>query len=534
MKPAFFDICREPDHVLFQYPDSVIRFEEPTSLEERTEGIGFAVKNGALAVTLYPTARPYLRVKLRWDGDLSSGLLCLGDGWERVGLSTKKDYEGMWTGIEPRRRMPWYFHLFDGAALHSFGVKTGPSVFVWFECDASGISAWLDVRSGGRACELSEPLLACEVVCREGREGEIPYRAAEAFCRMMCDKPNLPTEPIFGVNNWYWAYGNITHDIVMDECSYLMEMARDAVCRPHMIIDDGWQVGHRKGYNGGPWNATNDAFPALSEVAAEIVANGARPGIWFRPLLDADGPLEARSPGGNSEQGFTLDPSHPYTLEKVATDVRTLVAAGFELLKYDFTVIDTVKRQSGIEGLRPFYDRTKPSCYILRNFYRTIEQASGNANILSCNVVNHLAAGLHAAQRAGDDTSGRNFEQTRMSGVSCFTRLAQNGTFFALDPDCAAFTDMVAHDINLDFLEAAAVTGAVTIASVTPGCLTREEMARIRKIYAIASRGGLGAYPRRFVGENAPAHFVTPEGTSFDYDWFTYYGGRREGWTWRS
>ena len=61
MKSAFFDICREPDHILFQYPDSAVRFEEPSSLEERRERIGFEVKNGALAVTLYPNERPYLR-----------------------------------------------------------------------------------------------------------------------------------------------------------------------------------------------------------------------------------------------------------------------------------------------------------------------------------------------------------------------------------------------------------------------------------------------------------------------------------------
>ena len=59
-------------------------------------------------------------------------------------------------------------------------------------------------------------------------------------------------------------------------------------------------------------------------------------------------------------------------------------------------------------------------------------------------------------------------------------------------------------------------------------------MGRIRRIYAIASEGGLGAYPRRYVGENAPAPFITPDGRAFDYDWYSYYDGRRVGWTWRS
>ena len=529
---SFIDLLREPDLVLFQYEDSPVRWEEPDSREEQTARLDYTVKDGAAVITLYPSERPFRRVKLRFRGDLSDALLVMGDSYERLGPSTGNDCK--WVSPSAEQWLPWYFHLYDGVALHSFGVKTGPAVFCAFHCDEGGITLWLDARCGGRAARLTEPLVACEVVCREGRAGEHPFFAAQAFCRKMCETPNLAKEPIYGVNNWYWAYGDISHETVMRETDYLNEMTVDCKTRPHMIIDDGWQIEHRPSYNGGPWGKSNDRFPAMAEVAARIRESGARPGLWFRPLLDTWGPADAKSPGGISQMGFTLDPSHPYTLEKVTNDVRTLVDAGFELLKYDFSVFDALKSQTGADGMAPFYDTTKPSCYIMREFYRTIEATSGSANILSCNVINHLAAGLHAAQRSGDDTSGRNFEQTRISGVGSFTRLAQNGTFFALDPDCAAFTDMVAHDINLDFLEVAAITGSVAIASVTPGCLTKDEMARIRKIYAIASEGGLGAYPRRYVGENAPAHFVTPDGKAFDYDWFSYYDGRRVGWTWRS
>ena len=472
-------------------------------------------------------------MKLRFRGDLSDARLVMGDSYERI--SELVPYDAKWTGLVAERPLPWYFHLHDGEALHSFGVKTGPAVFCTFYCDEGGITLWLDVRCGGRAAaRLTEPLEACRVVCRKGGVGEDPYLAAAAFCRMMCEKPNLPKEPIFGVNNWYWAYGNITNEIVRRETAYLKEMTVDAVCRPHMIIDDGWQVAHRAGYNGGPWNATNEGFPALCEVAAEIREAGARPGIWFRPLLDTKGPEGAKSPASTHPDGFQLDPSHPYTLEKVATDVAFLRDAGFELIKYDFTIHDSVRRQIGNNDFGAFYDNTKPTCYIMRNLYRTIEAASGSANVLGCNAYSHLVAGLHAAQRGGDDTSGRNFEQTRLCGVGCMTRMAQNNTFFAYDPDCAAFTDMVAHDINLDFLEMAAITGAVTLASVTPGCLTAEEMARIRRIYRIASMGGLAARSERYVGDNMPSHFITPDGTRFTYDWYSYYDGRRNGWTWRS
>ena len=538
MKHAFFDICREPDHVLFQYPDSAVRFEEPSSREERTERIGFALENGALAVTLYPNERPYNRVKLRWDGDLSSGILCLGDGWERQGLSTMANLECAWTGIEPRRRMPWYFHLYDGAALHSFGVRTGPAVFVWFECDPKGISMWIDARSGGQPITLLEPLLACEVVCREGRDGEVPYRAAEAFCRMMCEKPNLPKAPIFGVNNWYWAYGEITHDIVMDECSYLMEMAADAVCRPHMIIDDGWQLNrysNRLGaYNGGPWDKTNAGFADMAKTADAIHEMGANAGIWLRPLLTClPVPQDALGIRKCEGGGLILDPSHPYTLELVREDVARIRSWGYDLIKHDFTTYDTVRRVFDVNaGLPAFYDKHHPTAYIMRELYRTIEDAAGGATVIGCNTFGHLAAGIHAVQRVGDDTSGRNWEVTRSDGIATLVRLPQNNTFFSHDPDCAAFTDMVPHDANLDFLEAAAITGATTLASVTPHILSAASMARIRSIYKVASQGGLGAMPEDWLGHHEPSVFTAADGRRFAFDWYGIYNGARTFYTW--
>ena len=537
MKHAYTDLCRQPDHVLFQYEDSGVRFEEPSGREEQTSRIDCTPVDGVLRITLYPSERPYSRVKLRFDADLSSGILMLGDGWERTGLSTASDAEALWTGLYDRRRMPWYFHLFDGMALHSFGVKTGPACFAWFECDARGITLWLDVRSGGRAARLTEPLLACELVSREGIDGEIPYRAAQQFCRMLCDKPKLPKEPIFGVNNWYWAYGSITHDTIMTETDQLMEMAADAVLRPYMIIDDGWQLNrysNRFGsYNGGPWDKTNAGFPdGMAATADAIHQKGAKAGIWLRPLLTCL-PSPADAVGIRAEKnGFLLDPSHPFTLEKVASDIALLREQGYELLKHDFTSYDTVRRVFSDEAMPAFYDTTKPTCYILRELYRTIQAAAGDCEVIGCNTMGHLVAGIHSAQRIGDDTSGRNFEVTRGDGVATFTRLPQNGTFFAHDPDCAAFTAMVSEDMNLDFLEAAAVSGAITLASVTPGILSREGMARIRRIYRIASEGGLGAEPTDWLGHNTVSRFETPDGRVFEYDWYREYRGVRRFYQW--
>lgn len=537
MKHAYLDLCREPDFVLFQYEDSGVRFEEPSGREEQSSRVDCTPVNGALRITLYPSERPYQRVKLRFEGDLSAGILMLGDGWERTGLSTVKDAEALWTGMHDRRKMPWYFHLFDGRALHSYGVKTGPACFAYFECDVRGITLWLDVRSGGVAARLTEPLVACELVSRRGEEGADPFREAQAFCRMLCDRPNLPTEPIFGVNNWYWAYGDITHESVMTETDQLMEMTRDAACRPYMILDDGWQLNrysNRHGsYNGGPWDSANAGFPdGMAATAEAIHEKGAKAGIWVRPLLTCL-PVPAEEVGiRKMSTGFVLDPSHPAVLEKVASDIALLRAQGYDLIKHDFSTYDTVGRLFADDRLPAFYDKTKPSCYILRELYRTIEKAAGGAAVIGCNTIGHLVAGIHAAQRAGDDTSGRNFEVTRSDGVASLVRLPQNNTFFSHDPDCAAFTDMVSEEMNLDFLEAAAITGATTLASVTPGVLSREGMARIRRIFATASKGGLGAEPTDWLGHNIPSAFRCADGKEILYNWYREYHGVRTYYQW--
>ena len=113
-------------------------------------------------------------------------------------------------------------------------------------------------------------------------------------------------------------------------------------------------------------------------------------------------------------------------------------------------------------------------------------------------------------------------------------RQPQNRTFFHVDPDCAAFTDRVSHDRNLDFLEAAAITGATTLASVTPHTLSRESMNRIRGIYKTASMGGLGATPTDWLGHHEPTTFFTADGQSFVFDWYSDYYGSRNFYTWNN
>ncbi len=521
MKHSFINITNEPDSVLFQYEDSPKRFEEPYNKEEQLDKIGF--DKGV--ITLYPTQRPVKRVKLRWRGDMSDVLMVFGDDIVRYLVDMP------WRAMTPHNQMWWYFHAFDGERLNSFGVKTGAAAIASFQCDPYGITLWLDVRNGGGGVEIKEAFEVCQLVCAEGNGDH--YADAHKFCKMMCEKPVLPEKPIFGVNNWYWAYGDISHDIVMKETDYLMEMCSEADGKPHMIIDDGWQYNHFKSpfgtYNGGPWDKPNFLrFNSMAETADGIHEKGALAGIWFRPLLTAlESPKEAWSPVKPDRPGYFLDATHPYTLEKVAEDTARIRSWGYDLIKHDFTTLDNFGYPPHPDGDWHFYDKTVTNAQMLTRLYKVIQNAADGANVIGCNTVNHLAAGIHQCQRSGGDTSGHSFEITRKQGVKCMVRLPQNNAFFMVDPDCAAFTDKVSHSLNLDFLEMAAITGAVTLASVVPGSLAPETMTKIKEIFKIASKGGLGAVPEKFVGQNILSFFKTPDGKQYSYDWYREFDGVR-------
>ena len=92
--------------------------------------------------------------------------------------------------------------------LNGYGVKTGASSICCWQADAGGISLWLDVSNGGGGVELgARGLETGTVVARKGRPDETAPDAARAFRRAMCEKPTLAAQPIYGSNNWYYAYG---------------------------------------------------------------------------------------------------------------------------------------------------------------------------------------------------------------------------------------------------------------------------------------------------------------------------------------
>ena len=114
-----------------------------------------------------------------------------------------------------------------------------------------------------------------------------------------------------------------------------------------------------------------------------------------------------------SRNDKTFDPSHPEVLEYVAKTTKTLTQDwGYELIKHDFSTFDIFGKwgfemQTNItENGWSFYDKSKTSAEIVKNFYSVIKENAGNAIIIGCNCIGHLCATYHQLNRTGDDTRG--------------------------------------------------------------------------------------------------------------------------------
>ena len=542
MSFEFVNIFRQPDSTAGATDASPFRFEErecgPCNDVQFTYDIGV----DSAKITVYPSGSPVRYLKLRFRGELTHVESVYGEHWERVGA----DAYAEWRSVMPNRALPWLCYLKGDGRFACYGVKTGPDCFPFWQVDTRGVTLFLNLCNGNTGVDLKEPLVACEVVQYVSEQGADAYAVAKRFSAMMCDDPVPTKQPIFGVNNWYWAYGRISHESVMGETDQLMRMCEGTKHSPYMIIDDGWQYNRTYGdgcsYIGGPWEMPNCKFESMAKTAECIHAKGAKAGIWFRPLLTlGDIPDEARL-DKNDRGGVILDASHPYTLERVERDAARLRSWGYDLLKHDFSTIDTlgINPFSGDKHVynfmrRPkgFYDKTKTTATIIKELYKAIQRGAGDADVIGCNTVSHLTAGVHSTYRTGNDTSGRHFELTRKQGVNSVMRLPQNETLYRVDPDCAAFTSQVDASLNLDYLEMCAVTGMTTLASVTPDILTPAEMKRINEIYRIADRDEMRLGIKYYDRTSCPEIFVSEDGsTVYEYDWERAYDGARNVVTW--
>jgi alpha-galactosidase len=520
-----FNVCQKPDLVYVQ--------TEVAILQAEYQGDGWVTKNtmittesmqNVLSVRLLESSVPVKRVQLRWNRKLSN-ISILGDHWER-GYG---DLE--WRCIVPERILPWYFIAFDGNRASGCGVMTRPDAMCFWQVDSSGVSLWMDIRCGTVGVHVVSPLILCRVIEISGDENESPYKLATRLCRKMCLDPRLPKEPVIGGNNWYYAYGISSHQEIVDDARRIVELSPDGPNRPFMVIDDGWQQLHGSCYNGGPWEQGNSKFPDMAALAAEIMSNGARPGIWLRPLLTKSNVshnllLEPKSLFF-ADGGSILDPSVPEALDIVRNDFSRIQGWGYELIKHDYSTYDIFGRwgyamkHSLTDSCWQFRDTTKTTAQIIKGLYAAMREAVRDKTLLmGCNTVSHLSAGYFEIQRTGDDTSGQQWERTRRMGINTLAfRMPQHGAFYACDADCVGLTNQIPWDLNRKWLDLLARSGTPLFISADSSAMGEEQCLAIREAFSIAAKYREAAQPLDWMQTTCPSQWRMEEGVAV-YDWF--------------
>ena len=436
-----------------------------------------------------------------------------------------------WRHQQPERLLPWYFLAHDRRTGRTTGagVDVQPNAFCSWTVDADGFTLWLDLRNGGGPTQLNGRTLTAATVRRFGDAGT-PWLTLDAAVAAMSSRlPARPEPaPVVGANNWYYAYGeNFDEKAVLQDATTVVELADGHPVKPFSVVDDGWYPGGNA--SGGPWDVgTPGVFDDMAHTASAIKEIGARPGLWFRPLLSREpGPW-----GIPDRRVRTLDPTYPEVLELVRTDLQRFRDWGFELVKHDFSTYDVFGRFGPAMGSEltkggwQFHDPTRTTAEIVLAFYREIRSAADDVVLIGCNTVGHLAAGLVDVQRTGDDTSGRDWERTRKMGVNTLAfRLPQHNRFFTVDADCVPCTPETPWELNRQFLDLVARSGTALFVSVDPAARTEQADRALSEGIRLALSGGdaSGIEPADWLVNTAPNSWRSGAET-IRYDWSRPWG----------
>ena len=498
--------------------------------------LSYDLADGSLKVFVKADETPLTYLRLRWnftaDEKRTDSVKILGDHYER-------GYGDLcWQGILPERIMPWYLLVSNGSDRNpdvagrfteGFGVKVQPNAIVTWQYDASGLTLWADIRNGGEGVLLGgRTLEVCEVLFGEYRDMSA-FEAGRAFCRMMCPTTVLPKHKVYGSNNWYYAYGRSSHEEILGDTKIVAEQSAGLDNIPYMVIDDGWQ----KWNTDAPWTVGNERFPDMKKLAAEMRELGVRPGIWTRYLVDSRREIpEATDEWRLARDANYLDPSHPAVIDYVKRITKMIVEDwGYELIKHDYSTADIfgpwgfqMRGQMTKDGWH-FYDRTRTTAEIVKDFYAAVKEAAGDdCVIIGCNTIGHLCAGMYELNRTGDDTSGNEWDRTRKMGVNTLAfRLIQNGVFYMADADCVGITGRIPWKLNRMWLDVLSRSGSPLFVSCKPGVLSDAEYAELKEAWALNSVQENDCRPLDWMENAAPADWLI-DGRVVHYDWYDEMG----------
>jgi alpha-galactosidase len=289
-----------------------------------------------------------------------------------------------------------------------------------------------------------------------------------------------------------------------------------------MVIDDGWQK-----YNcDAPW-IPRDSFGNIAEMAEEIAALGAKPGIWVRPLADYHGETSLGKPEYRLErEKECLDPTNPEVLGYIGEFIRDIVYSGYRLIKHDYTTRDIFGNwgcfctQTLTKDGWAFYNRKITSAEAVKKLYSVIREAAGDAVVIGCNTISHLSAGIFELNRTGDDTSGFDWDRTRKFGVNTLAfRSIQHKSFYECDADCVGITGSIPWELNREWLRLLSMSGTPLFVSCKPGICNVEQLKEIEKAFAVASEQKDECIPLDWTYNAYPERFLI-NGKEEIFDWY--------------
>jgi alpha-galactosidase len=471
---------------------------------------------------------PLSNIQLVWKYETVKQATLLGDHWER----SYGDLQFQPANFN--RKMPWYFVQHNGNSTVCFGVKTGCNTICSWQAGNGTMQLTLDTRNGGNGVNLGNRILdAATIIGTKNKTGENTFATARRFCKQMCDKPLLPRQPIYGINDWYITYGMNSAEIILNHTSRMAELATDTSNRPFSVVDSGWAFYSPLMPNDCCWqddfSRPNEHFKDMHLLADNIKKLGMRPGLWTRPLCGAHNDnkslLLPAIPGRELANKPVLDPSIPENLARIHRNISIYRNWGYELVKHDFTTYDMLGKwgdHMNADITTPgwaFNDPTKTTAEIILNLYRTIRNAAQGMYVLGCNTASHLSAGLFEANRIGDDTSGKEWERTKKMGVNTLGfRMVQHQNFYAADGDCVGLTNAIPWAKNKRWMQLLAQSSTPLFISAQEAATGAEQKQYIKQAFAAAAKPQPIAEPLDWLTEIRPKKWLL-NGKEVGFDW---------------
>lgn len=491
------------DHQTWEYKDVTIELKANT---------------GAVSIFIQSPTLLLKEVQLRWQHATSKDAIVAGDAWERT-------YGNIaWQPVASEsKRLPWYCVARNGNNTFCFGVKTGCNAFCSWQITSTNLQLNVDIRNGGSGVNLgNRKLKAADIISGKNKEGETVFATVHRFCKEMCNAPRKVAQPVYGINDWYFAYGKNSAELILKHTALLAPLATDVHNRPFSVVDDGWETGN-------DFSKPNEKFGDMQKLTNEIKKLGMCPGLWTRPLIAKPDTKKSlflpNFQNDNKDDGAVLDPSIDENIESIKSNIRLYKQWGFEMIKHDYSTFDIFGKwgfdmngKMTEEGWH-LADTSKTNAEIILHLYQALREAAGDMYLIGCNTVSHLSAGLFELNRIGDDTSGKEWSRTKKMGVNTMGfRMVQHKAFYEADGDCVGLTTAIPWDKNKQWMQLLAQSSAPLFISAQPDAVGAEQKAFIKQCFTDAAKVQPIGEPQDWLTNPFPSDWKL-DGKIVHFDW---------------